>query len=918
MYKRNERLRGGNETIFYTQEQLDELAKCAEDFEYWAEKYAKIVTLKDGVRLITFRSYQKRMMKTITSLKRKNKRGMVVLAPRQCGKTTAIYLYLLWYMIFHPQKSIAVIANKASNAEKILASMQKTYELLPLWMQPGLTDRGWNARSMEFANGSKLITGSATSDSIRGGSFNCITGDSIVDIENIGEIAINDLYSDERIFTKINNESISKEQILSDLPVIDLRGHEERGADRITPQNSEVHGWSGSEIELCHSNGERTRISSSSFGEVLSSEIQEDASVRIDSNVEGSSREDDSNECGRTRDIYKGIIDSPTTTQDGEKTFGRDQEAYREIKQGENSKFGNEEENIDFKTGSIEEYSEIERSCSKDKQCIEGEKENQRAHGEDQQKPRKNKEDCRKTPWDETIRRDEEKDFCNSQREDSLEQGIEEIRLFKKGEELKVKTERGYRKFYGIKKTKNQKIFKLSLSNGHSVKCTADHKIKTSDGWVEATKINIGSLIEIDGGLSELTKIDFVGYDDVYDLLEVEETHSFYANGILVHNCVYLDEYAFLPRHVADDFMKSVLPTILSDEDARIFTTSTPKGLNQFHTMWKKANKGDSLYEPCRVRWEEVPNYRKKGFKELIINTEGHITWKQEFECSFIGSSKTLISSNVLEEPTNIDPIRAELDGMFEMWKEPERGKTYILGVDTSKGVGGDYSVVQVCRIDSLRKIEQVAMFRSNMTSPNDFAQIIISISQYYNKAEIMLENNDYGHIVAEKIWNVYNYDLIVNFEKEILGVRSNSRSKALANTTLREYVDNGYLTTNSDTTWGEYSTYEEVKNDKFEAISGEHDDTVTAMLWVMYYLKASDDYSGETETIINPRFKIYASGEGIKSPNVTSNFNPTKTNGEMDFLDDDFDEFAPKGGEYVSESMVGDGDAEGDWLDEF
>lgn len=551
MYKRNERLRGANEKIAYTAETQAEYIKCSQDFEYWAEKYAKIVTLKDGVSLITFRPYQKRMMKTITSLKRKNKRGMVVLAPRQCGKTTAIYLYLLWFMIFNPHKAIAVIANKASNAEKILASMQKTFELLPLWMQPGLTDRGWNARSMEFANGSKLITGSATSDSIRGGSF----------------------------------------------------------------------------------------------------------------------------------------------------------------------------------------------------------------------------------------------------------------------------------------------------------------------------------------------------------------------------NVVYLDEYAFLPRHVADDFMKSVLPTILSDDDARIFTTSTPKGLNQFHTMWKKANKGNSLYEPCRVRWEEVPNYRKPGFKDLIVSTEGMITWKQEFECSFIGSSKTLISSQTLEEPTNIDPIRKELDGLFEMWKEPEAGKTYILGVDTAKGVGGDYSVVQVCRIDNLRKIEQVALFRSNMTSIPDFAQIVISISQYYNKAEIMIENNDYGHIVAEKIWNVYDYDLIVNFEKDILGIRSNGRTKALANTTLREYVDNGYLVTNSDTTWGEYSTYEEVKQDKFEAISGEHDDTVTAMLWVMYYLKASDEYAEDVETIINPRFKIFANGEGRKSQGVTPNFNPTKSEGDMDFLDDEDFEFETVNSENMSN--LGDADGDGDWLDD-
>ena len=224
--------------------------------------------------------------------------------------------------------------------------------------------------------------------------------------------------------------------------------------------------------------------------------------------------------------------------------------------------------------------------------------------------------------------------------------------------------------------------------------------------------------------------------------------------------------------------------------------------------------------------------------------------------CSFLGSSKTLIPPTSLEEMTFEEPEYILQEGLLQIWEKPVEGIQYILGIDTAKGVGGDYSVIQVIKCDQ-GQYTQVAMWRDNNTSIDDFAQVSVGISDYYNKCEMCVENNDYGFLLASKIWYQYECDRIACFEKGILGVRANKRNKNIANLALRTMITDGKLVTNDRVTQWEFSVYEEKVNGTFSALSGECDDCVTSLLWAVYWIKANLEDGEGTDTQINPRFHV-------------------------------------------------------------
>jgi hypothetical protein len=171
-FKGNPRLRPPGVTWEWTEEMLAEYARCATDMLYFVKNYIKIVTLpskisKGGLVTMVPYPYQEEITKKIA-----DNRFVICKLPRQSGKTTIIGAILLWHLLFNRNYMIALVANKAQNAEKILKSVKKSYEYLPAFLQQGLTI--WNARRVECENGSFIQTGATTSSSIRGGTFNLI------------------------------------------------------------------------------------------------------------------------------------------------------------------------------------------------------------------------------------------------------------------------------------------------------------------------------------------------------------------------------------------------------------------------------------------------------------------------------------------------------------------------------------------------------------------------------------------------------------------------------------------------------------------------------------------------------------------------------------------------------------------------
>ena len=109
------------------------------------------------------------------------------------------------------------------------------------------------------------------------------------------------------------------------------------------------------------------------------------------------------------------------------------------------------------------------------------------------------------------------------------------------------------------------------------------------------------------------------------------------------YNIIFLDEFAFVPNQVADNFFSSVYPTITSGKSSKVIVVSTPFGMNHFYRLWSDAQKQKNEYVPLEVHWTDIPG-RDEEFKKTTISNTSEAQWRQEFECQFLGSADTLIS----------------------------------------------------------------------------------------------------------------------------------------------------------------------------------------------------------------------------------------------------------------------------------
>ncbi len=168
--------RDGVETSF-TKEEILEYKKCLEDPSYFARKYVKIISLDEGLVPFNLYEYQEKMFKHFN-----DNRFSIVLACRQSGKSISSVVYLLWYACFHPEKTIAILANKGAIAREMLARITLALENLPYFLQPGC--KALNKGSIEFSNNSKIVANATSASSIRGLSVNLLFLDEFAFVDN--------------------------------------------------------------------------------------------------------------------------------------------------------------------------------------------------------------------------------------------------------------------------------------------------------------------------------------------------------------------------------------------------------------------------------------------------------------------------------------------------------------------------------------------------------------------------------------------------------------------------------------------------------------------------------------------------------------------------------------------------------------
>ncbi len=299
-----------------------------------------------------------------------------------------------------------------------------------------------------------------------------------------------------------------------------------------------------------------------------------------------------------------------------------------------------------------------------------------------------------------------------------------------------------------------------------------------------------------------------------------------------------LDEAAFIQNGLFETFWNSILPTISSGKKSKIIIVSTPNGLNHFYNIYKDAVEGRNDFYPIKITWKSRPD-RDEAWAERTRMNMSEKNWRQEFGCIFAGSSNTLVDGDVLENIITKPPIDYKYGTSFTIYEKPKDGCQYIVSVDPAKGTSDDYSTIQVLRIDHLHSLEQVAIYRNNTISPDNFCQIIIGVSDYYNKSYIMIENNDIGSLVCDKVFYEYECDRLLNCDVKGLGIRATKKTKLEGNMLLKEYIENGWLKINDYDTIKELGRYTEISPNVFHAAGqNENDDTVTALVWGLYYLK--------------------------------------------------------------------------------
>jgi len=307
------------------------------------------------------------------------------------------------------------------------------------------------------------------------------------------------------------------------------------------------------------------------------------------------------------------------------------------------------------------------------------------------------------------------------------------------------------------------------------------------------------------------------------------------------YNIIFLDEFAFVPSNVAEQFFASVYPTITSGQSTKVIIVSTPHGMNMFYKIWVDAQEKRNNYIPVEVHWSEVPG-RDEVWKEETIRNTSQSQFNSEFECEFLGSIDTLISSMKLKQLTYRTPIHSNVG--IDIHTRPEEDRTYMLTADVSRGTANDYSAFIVFDVTEI-PYKLVAKFRDNEIKPLLFPTKIHEVAKAYNNAYVMVEVNDIGEQVANTLQFDLEYDNLVMASmrgragqvlgagfsggRAQLGVRTTKAVKKIGCSNLKQLIEDNKLIVEDYDCVNELSTFIS-KGSSYTADDGCNDDLVACM----------------------------------------------------------------------------------------
>jgi len=306
-------------------------------------------------------------------------------------------------------------------------------------------------------------------------------------------------------------------------------------------------------------------------------------------------------------------------------------------------------------------------------------------------------------------------------------------------------------------------------------------------------------------------------------------------------NIIFLDEFAYVPNNIAEEFFSSVYPTISSGKSSKVMIVSTPHGMNMFYKMWIDATNKNNNFVPVEVHWSEVPGRDEKWKEETIKNTS-EAQFQTEFECEFLGSVDTLINASKIKTMPVVEPKRS---GGLDVYEMPKKKHLYTMTVDVSRGLTNDYSAFCIVDCTSV-PYKVVAKYRNNEIKPLVFPSIIEKIAKHYNNAFILIEINDLGQQVADNLQFELEYDNMMMVTQRgrsgqvlgggfsgrgnQLGLRMTKGTKKIGTSNLKSLIEADKLIIQDFDIISELSTFI-AKGKSFEAEPGATDDLVMCLV---------------------------------------------------------------------------------------
>jgi len=362
-------------------------------------------------------------------------------------------------------------------------------------------------------------------------------------------------------------------------------------------------------------------------------------------------------------------------------------------------------------------------------------------------------------------------------------------------------------------------------------------------------------------------------------------------------NVIFLDEFAFIPNHIADQFFSSVYPTISSGKSTKVIIISTPHGMNMFYKLWHDAERGKNEYTTTEVHWSQVPG-RDDVWKEQTIANTSEEQFRVEFECEFLGSVDTLISASKLRTMTYEDPLTSNQG--LDVYIKPEEGHQYTITVDVARGVTKDYSAFTVIDTSTI-PYQLVAKYRNNTIKPLLFPNIIHQVACAYNHAYVLVEVNDIGAQIGDILQFDLEYDNLLmsamrgragqvigqgfSGTKVQLGVKMSTTVKKQGCSNLKQLLEDDKLLLNDYDIISELTTFIQ-KGQAWEAEDGCNDDL--AMCLVIFSWLATSDYFKELHDS-DVRARMYKEQrEGIEQDMAPFGFVDDGLGEEIEVVDGD------------------------------